>query len=133
MLLLRAKTHHVFDAGAVIPTAIEDHDLARRREVLHVALQIVLRLLAVRWRRQRDEAEDARAHALGYGLDRAAFPCGIAALEDDDDAQPFVLHPFLELAEFDLKFAQFLFVFLAREFRLLGDRFWGVLHGAIIR
>jgi hypothetical protein len=34
--------------------------------------------------------------------------------------RPLCLHPFLELAEFDLKFAKFLFVFLAREFRLLG-------------
>ena len=49
------------------------------------------------------------------------FPRRIAALEDDNDAQPCVLHPFLELAEFDLKFAHFLFVFLAGDFRVLGS------------
>ena len=26
-----AEAHHIFDAGAVVPAAIEDHDLARRR------------------------------------------------------------------------------------------------------
>src|SRR3981189_586888 len=65
VLLFRAKAHHVFDASAVIPTTIEDHDLTRRREVLHVTLQIDLRLLPVRWCRQGDDAEDARAHTLG--------------------------------------------------------------------
>ena len=99
--------------------------------MLHVALQIDLRLLAVRWRRQGDDAEDARTHALGNGLDRTAFSRRIAALEDDNDAQPLVPHPFLELAEFDLKFAQFLFVFLSLEFRLLGSRVGVVLHGVI--
>src|SRR5271166_2239364 len=129
VLLFGAKAHHVFDASTVIPTAIEDHDLTRRREVLHVALQIDLRPLAVRWRRQGNDAENSRAHALGNGLDRTPFSRRIAALEDDNDAQPFVLHPFLQLAEFDLKFAQFLFVFLAGEFRLLGSRVEVVLHG----
>jgi hypothetical protein len=59
VLLFRAKTHHVFDTCAVLPTAIEDHDLTRRREVLHVTLHIDLRLLAVRWCWQGDDAEDA--------------------------------------------------------------------------
>ena len=95
--------------------------LARPREVLHVALHIHLRLLAVRWRRQGNNAEDAGTHALGDCLDRAAFSRRVAALEDDNDAQPLVLNPVLKLAEFDLKFAQRAFVFLAREFRLLGS------------
>jgi hypothetical protein len=40
-----------------------------------------------------------------------------------------VPHPFLQLAEFDLKFVQFLFVFLTLEFRLLGSRLRVVLQG----
>ena len=42
VLRLGAKAHHVFYARPVIPAAIEDDDLTRRREVLHVALQINL-------------------------------------------------------------------------------------------
>ena len=48
MLLFRAEAHHVLDAGAVVPTAIEDDDFARRRKVRHVALQVHLALLAIR-------------------------------------------------------------------------------------
>ena len=87
VLLLGAKAHHVFDAGAVVPAAIEDHDLARGGKMLHVALQVHLSLLAIRWRGQRDDAKYARAHAFGDGLDCAAFAGPVAALEDDDDAQ----------------------------------------------
>jgi hypothetical protein len=53
-------------------------------------------------------------------LDRAALSRRVAALEGENDAQTLALHPILKLAEFDLKFAQFAFVFLALEFRLLG-------------
>ena len=82
VLLVRAKAHHAFYARPVIPTAVEDHDLACPREVLHVALHIHLRLLAVRWRRQGNNAEDAGTHALGDCLDRAAFSRRVAALEE---------------------------------------------------
>jgi hypothetical protein len=51
VLLLRAKAHHVFDAKSVIPTAVENHHLARRREVRHVTLHIHLGLLAIGRRR----------------------------------------------------------------------------------
>ena len=98
--------------GAVVPTAVEDHDFARGREMLHVALHVHLRLLAVGRRGQRHEAEHARADALGDGLDGAAFAGGVAALEDDDHAQALVFDPFLKLAQLGLELAQFLLVFL---------------------
>ena len=99
VLFLRAEAHDVFDAGAVVPTAVEDHDLARRRKVLHVTLHVHLRLLAVGRRGQRDDAEHARADPLGDGADGAALARGVAAFEDDDDAQPLVLDPLLEIAQ----------------------------------
>jgi hypothetical protein len=70
--------------------------------------------------------------ALSDCLDRAAFSRRVAALEDDNDAQPLALHPVLKLAEFDLKFARFAFVFLAREFRLLGSGV-GILGWQVLR
>ena len=113
VLLLGAEAHDVFDAGAVVPAAVEDHDLAGGREVLDVALHVHLRLLAVGRRRQRDDAEDARADPLGDRLDRAALAGGVAALEDDDDAQALGLDPFLQVAELDLQLAKLLLVDLA--------------------
>ena len=83
---LRAEAHDVLDAGAVVPAAIEDHDLARRREVRDVALHVHLRLLAIGGRRQRHDPEDARADPLGERADRPALAGRVAALEDDDDA-----------------------------------------------
>ena len=70
-------------------------------------------LLAVGRRRQRDDAEHARADALGDGLDRAALAGGVAAFEDDDDPQLLGFHPFLEMAQLDLELSQFLLVGLA--------------------
>ena len=52
VLLLRAEPHHRLDPGPVVPAAIEEHDLAGAGEVLHVALHVHLRLLAVGRRRQ---------------------------------------------------------------------------------
>ena len=113
VLLVGAEAHDVLDAGAVVPAAVEDHDLAGRRKVLHVALHVHLALLAVRRRRQRDDAEDARADALGDRLDRAALAGRVAPLEDDDDAQPLVLHPVLQRAQLALQPGQLLLVVLA--------------------
>src|SRR5262249_40275503 len=44
MLLVSAEAHDVLNARPVIPAAVEDHDLARRRKVRDVALQIQLSL-----------------------------------------------------------------------------------------
>ena len=80
------KPHHVLDAGAVVPTAIEDHDFAGRRKSFDVALHEHLGLLPVRWSRKRHHAEDTGADAFGERLDRSTFASGIAPLEDDDDS-----------------------------------------------
>ena len=116
MLFLCAKAHHIFDARAVVPTAVEDHDLTRRREMRHVTLQVHLRFLAVGRRRQRDKSKHTRADPLGERPDGAAFARGVAALEDDDDAQALVLDPILEMAQLGLELAKFLLVFLRFHF-----------------
>jgi hypothetical protein len=110
VLLRRAESHHVLDTGAVVPAAIENHHLAGRREVLHVALHVHLRFFAIGRRRKRDDAEDPGAHTLGDRLDRAALAGAIASLEDDDDAQPFLFHVLLEMAEAHLQLLQRLLV-----------------------
>ena len=83
-LLHRAEFHHPLDAGAIVPAAIEDHDLAAGRKMPHVALDIHLRLFPLGRGGQRDDAEDARTDALGDRLDDPALAGAVAALEHDD-------------------------------------------------
>src|SRR5262249_49169173 len=95
--------------------AVEDDDLARRREKRQVALDVHLRLLAVRGRGQGGDAEHAGAAALGDRPDGAALAGGVPALEDDDDPLPRRLDPVLDQAKLRLQAAHPLFVVLARE------------------
>ena len=41
-LVFRAEAHHPLDAGAIVPAAVEQHDLAARRQMRDVALEIPL-------------------------------------------------------------------------------------------
>src|SRR5262249_14544758 len=107
MLLLGAKAHDILDAGAVVPTAVENYNFGLGRKVLDVALEIDLALLAVRRGWQRHHPESAGADAFRESLDGAALSGRIAAFKDDDDLQSLVLHPLLKLAQLSLKFTQF--------------------------
>src|SRR5689334_1164045 len=112
MLLIGTKPHHVFNAGAVVPTSVEDYDLACGGEVLYVPLHVHLALFSIRRSRQRHEAKDTRADALRKRTDGAPFAGGVTSFEDDDHPQTLVLDPFLEAAKFALKTCQFLLVLL---------------------
>src|SRR5262249_38956536 len=113
VLLRSAESHDIFDAGAVVPAAVEDHDLAARRELVNIALQKELALLAVGRRGQGADAEHPRAHLFSKSLDSATLAGGVAALEDDDHLQFLGLHPFLQMAELHLQLAQLLLIVLA--------------------
>src|SRR6516225_4080690 len=102
VLLLRAKSHNVFDAGAVVPAAIEDHDLAACRELLDVALHEHLCFLTIRGGRQGHHPIHPRAHALGDSLDGSTLAGGIAPFEHDDDARSRFFDPILQMTKLDL-------------------------------
>src|SRR5262245_10437907 len=104
------ETHDTFDAGAVVPAAVEDHDFAGGGEVLDETLNVQLRLLTLRWRRQRDDAKGACAYTFCYGLDGAALAGRISAFKHEDDLQPFGFHPFLQMAKLDLELPKLLVV-----------------------
>ena len=104
MLLFADESHDIFNAGAVVPASVEDHDFARCRKMLDVALNIHLGLFAIRWSRERDDAKDARAYPLREGLDGTALPRGVTTFEYDDDSQSLLLDPFLQMAQADLEF-----------------------------
>ncbi len=101
----RAEPHHIFNAGAVVPTAVENHDFAGRRKMLHIALHIHLGFLPVGGRRQCHHPEHTRADAPGERLDGAALPGSVASLESDDDAGARCLHPLLQSAKLNLELA----------------------------
>ena len=88
-----------------------------------IALHVHLALLALGRRGQRDDAEHARADALGDRLDRAALAGAVAPLEDDADLQPLVLDPLLQLDELDVQPRELLVVVLALQllFRLCAN------------
>ena len=102
VLLLGAEPHHVLDAGAVVPAAIEDHDLARRREVLRRSAGCTSASSRDPRGRAARHPEHARADPLGQRADGAAFAGRVAPFEDDDRAVSRVLHPLLHHAELGL-------------------------------
>src|SRR5580692_3505681 len=135
-LILRAKAHDAFDPGAIVPTAVEDHDLPPGRKMRQVSLNIHLRLLAFRRRGQGNDAENARADSFGHGLDDTTFAGAIASLEDHAHLLALALHPFLKLDEFDVQLAQLLLIFLALEPRnggllALALLVSGLLHASV--
>jgi hypothetical protein len=114
----RAEAHHIFDAGAVVPAAVEDHDLAGGRKVLHVALHVHLRLLAVGRRGQGGTTRNTR------GLTRSVIalivpPLPAASRPSKTMTLQLVrLHPFLEVAKLDLERLAVAVPHLAREYTM---------------
>src|SRR5262245_41908596 len=81
-----------------------------------IALHVHLRLLALRRRRQGDDAKDARADPFSDRLDRAPLAGAVPSLKYDADLQALVLDPLLYLDEFHVEPLQLLFILLALEF-----------------
>jgi hypothetical protein len=105
-----AEAHHPLDAGAVVPGPVEENDLARRRQVLHVALEVPLPAFASVGLFQRHDARLARVQVLHEPLDRAALAGRVAAFEQHDEFLAGLLDPFLHLQQFDLKLCLLLFI-----------------------
>ncbi len=103
VILVRAKAHDPFNAGPVVPAAIQQDDFTRSRQVSNVALEIPLCPLALGRCRQGDDAANATAEMLRDALYDATFTGRVAAFEDNDDFETFVLHPGLQLHQFQLQ------------------------------
>ena len=97
-----AEAHDVFDPGAVVPAAVEDHDLSRRRENADVALE-------KHWVFSRSEGAGRATVRKTRGLvravspDRSALAGGIASFEHDNDPRPLARYPCLQTAKLDLE------------------------------
>lgn len=73
VFLFGAEAHDVLDSGTVVPAAIKENHFACSGEVLDVALEIPLGLLAAVWCGEGGDPADAGVEALGHALDDAAF------------------------------------------------------------
>src|SRR6185295_1839164 len=85
VLAVRAETHHRLDAGAVVPRAVEQHELAAGRQVRREALKIPRRPIAIGRFAERHDARLARAQVGSDSLDRAVLARAIAPLNDDGE------------------------------------------------
>ena len=112
-----AEAHHLLDAGAVVPAAVEENDLAGGGKLGDVALEVPLRLLALGRRRQGRDPAVARVEPLLDALDRAALARRVPALEDDGDARARLADPVEHQRELDLQPLQLPLVDRARNAR----------------
>jgi hypothetical protein len=97
--------HHAFDARAVVPRAVEDHDLAGRGKVRDVALHEDLRLLAVAGGRKRRDPEDPRADLSVRRLMTPPLPAASRPSKMMTIRVPEALYPSLQIGELGLQLA----------------------------
>src|SRR6185503_15101897 len=82
-LIGRTKAHHAFDAGPVVPAAVEDDHLAGGWEVRKVALDVHLGFLPRARRGEGHDVENPWAHPLHDPFDGTALTGGVPTLEHD--------------------------------------------------
>ena len=71
--------------------------------MLDIALEVPLPAFHLIGLFERDHARAARIQVFHEALDRAALAGGVAPFEQDHDALPGILHPGLQLEQFDLQ------------------------------
>ena len=124
-----AETHHVLDAGAVVPASVEEDHLAGGGQVSDVALEVPLRALSFGRGRQGHDSYIAWVEERGHALDDASFAGGVATFEEDDHAEASVADPLLELEQLDLEAAELFFVvFFGQAGGLLAPALLGGRH-----
>jgi hypothetical protein len=114
-----AESHHALDAGAVVPGPVIKDDLARRRQVFHVALEIPLPAFQVGGLVERHDPRLAGVQMLHEPLDRAALARRIAAFEEHHEFLVGLRRPFLDLEQLGLKLGLLALVAAAAQLRLV--------------
>ena len=92
-LLVGGEAHHLFDTRAIVPAAVEQHDLARRRQMRDVALEIPLARFGFGGLAERNDMALARVELFGHRADRPALARRIASLKQHDDPLTGLLCP----------------------------------------
>src|SRR6516164_169011 len=73
-----AEPHHAFNAGTIVPAAIEEHQFLRRRQMRSVALEVPRDAILVRGLAERHDADFTRAEMLGDAPNGAVLSTRIA-------------------------------------------------------
>ncbi len=120
VLVLRAEAHHALDAGAVVPAAVEEHDLPGGRELRGVTREVPLRPLALGGCGERGDAAGARVQVGGDALDHTVLARRVAPLEDNDEPTLPGDEPLLHVDELGLESQKLLLVLLAGQLAGLG-------------
>ena len=119
ILRVGTESHHAFDTRAVVPAAVEQHELVRGRQLRRIALEIPRADFTIGWLAERHDSRLARAEILDDAFDRAVFAGGVAAFDDHEDLVVARDDLFLQLDEFDLQALQRLLVFAFGVFSLI--------------
>jgi hypothetical protein len=99
----RAEAHHMLDARAVVPGAVEEDDFTGGGQLLDVTLEIPLARAPCPRVWQGDDLGAARIEVLREALDRPALARGVAPFKDQHDAFADFSDPGLHLDQFDLE------------------------------
>ncbi len=113
VLLFAAEAHHVLDAGAVVPAAVEQDDLAGRGQARRRSGRSTTRPLPLGRRREGRHAAGPRVQELDDPLDHPVLAGRVAALEHHDELAGVGDDPLLHVDELGLQAQHLLLVALA--------------------
>src|SRR5215467_3651227 len=105
MLLFGAKSHDLFDTGAVIPGTVEENDLPRRRQMLNITLEIPLPPLALSRYGKRDDSCGTGIQVFHETLYGAALAGRVTAFKDYHNSAARILDPVLQFQQLHLEHA----------------------------
>ena len=106
VLVVRAEAHHVLDAGAVVPAAVEQDHLACRGQVCDVTLEVPLRPLALPRRGPGPRRGVARVQAQLIVLIAPPFPAASRPSKMITTRWPVNLIHSASLTQLDVKSGQ---------------------------
>src|SRR6516162_4616504 len=122
IFVLCAEAHDVLNAGAVVPTSVEQNDLTSRGQFRHIPLEIPLPALPLGRSGEGDDAADAGIERICNALDHPTLARCIPPREDDAHLETVVPHILLQFNQFDLEVYEFLdVVVILRGFAWFGS------------
>ena len=120
VLLRSAVAHDTFNAGAVVPGTIEEHDLSGSGKVIHIALEVPLGAFLLRRLLQSYHPRTSGIEMFHEALDGATLASCIPALEHDHVPVVIALRPLLQLQQFDLEQTFLLLILVAGHAMVVG-------------
>src|SRR6516164_7157334 len=122
IFVLCAEAHDALNAGAVVPTPVEQNDLTGRGQFGHIPLEIPLPALPLGRSGEGKDPADAGVQRICNALDDPTLARRVPALEDDAHLETVMPHTLLHLDQLDLEVHEFLdVVVILRGFAWFGS------------